>query len=67
MDETYFKYGCGLIMNRKVHDKIKKKVVFDKFEVTLCPKYEQFGGWNIMRKIGDNYEEIRFGKKKSLD
>ena len=33
MDETYFKHECGLIMDRKTHNKIKKKVVFDKFEV----------------------------------
>ena len=64
---VYFKHECGLIIDRKAHNKIKKKIVFDRFEVTPCPKCKQFGGWDIMRKVGDNYEEIKFGEKKSLD
>jgi len=67
MDETYFKHECGLFIDRKAHDKLKKKTVFDRFDVTPCPKYKQFGGWNIMRKVEDNYEEIKFGEKKTLD
>ena len=67
MSETYFKHKCGLILDRKAHDRIKKKIVFERFEVTPCPNCKEYGGWKIMRKIGDNYEEIEFGKKKSLD
>ena len=67
MDEIYFKHECGLLIDRKAHDKLKKKVVFDKFEVTPCPKCKQFGGWDILRKVGGNYEEIKFGEKKSLE
>ena len=64
MNDTYFKHECGLIIDRKAHNRIKKKVVFDRFEVTPCPKCKQFGGWNIMKKIGNDYEEIKFAKNK---
>ena len=37
MDEIYFKHECGLLIDRKAHNKIKKKIVFDKFEVTPMP------------------------------
>jgi len=60
MSETYFKHECGLVLDRKAHHRIKKKIVFDKFEVTPCPKCREFGGWTLSRKIGDNFEEIKF-------
>ena len=67
MDETYFKHECNLIIDRKAYDKLKKKVIINKFEITPCTKCKQFGGWDIMRKVGNNYEEIKFGEKKTLD